>query len=100
MSCINTDGAQDTGYWITVTGDNFPKLSVALYFLQSWPVYSGYPVYNGHLAISQGWPLYTGLFCTYFPLTHLSINTKYLLVEAKLEEFQGFLFRWIRKVTV
>ena len=35
MSCINTDGAQDTGYWITVTGDNFPKLLVALYFLQS-----------------------------------------------------------------
>ena len=23
--------------------------------------YSGHPVYNSHLAISQGWPLYTGL---------------------------------------
>ena len=39
--------------------DNFPKSWVALYFLQSWPVFSGHPVYNGHLAISQGWPLYT-----------------------------------------
>ena len=36
---------------------------------------------------------HTGLYCTYFPLTHLSINSKYLLVEAKLEEFQGFLFQ-------
>ena len=26
---------------------NFPKFSVALYFLQSWSVYSGHPVYNG-----------------------------------------------------
>ena len=25
------------------------------------PVYSGHPVYYGQLAISQGWPLYTGL---------------------------------------
>ena len=25
------------------------------------PVYSGYPVYYGHLSIPQGWPLYTGL---------------------------------------
>ena len=40
--------------------DNFPKCSVALYFLQSWPICSGHPVYNGNLAISQGLPLYTG----------------------------------------
>ena len=36
------------------------------------PVYSGYPVrsshpaYNGHLAISQGWPLYTGLTVSFY----------------------------------
>ena len=35
-----------------------------------------------------------------FPIDTFVINTKYLLVEAKLEEFQGFLFQWIRKVTV
>ena len=39
----------------------FQKL-IALYFLHSWPVYiSGHSVYNAHIAISQGWPLYTGL---------------------------------------
>ena len=43
-----------------VTGQH-PKISVALYFLQSWPEYRGHPAYNGHLAISQGWPLHTGL---------------------------------------
>ena len=42
-----------TALYITVTRQ-LPNFSVALYFLQSWPVY------NGHLAISQGWPLYTG----------------------------------------
>ena len=31
--------------------ENFPKFSVALYFLQSWPVY------NGHLTIPQWWPI-------------------------------------------
>ena len=46
--------------YIMVTGQR-PKFPVALYFLQSWHVYSGHPVYNGHLTISQGWPLYTGL---------------------------------------
>ena len=29
--------------------------------LYNGPVYSGHPVYYGHLAIPQGWPLYTGL---------------------------------------
>ena len=42
-----------TALYITVTRQ-LPNVSVALYFLQSWPVYTG------HLAISQGWPLYTG----------------------------------------
>ena len=28
-------------------------------------MYSGHPVYNGHLAISQGWPLYIGLTVYY-----------------------------------
>ena len=40
---------------------DFPRFSVALYFLQSWPVYSGHPVCNGHFAISKEWPFYTGL---------------------------------------
>ena len=29
--------------------------------LYNGPVYSGHPIYYGHLAITQGWPLYTGL---------------------------------------
>ena len=41
------------------------KFSIGLYFLQCWPVYSGHPASNNHLAISQEWPLYTGLtVCT------------------------------------
>ena len=32
-----------------------PTFSAALYFLQTWPVYSGHTVDNSHPAISQGW---------------------------------------------
>ena len=46
--------------YIKVTG-KLPKISVALYFLQSWPVYNSHPLYNCYLAISQGWQLHTGL---------------------------------------
>ena len=43
-----------------------PKFSIGLYSLQCWPVYSGHPASNNHLAISQEWPLYTGLtVCTF-----------------------------------
>ena len=41
--------------------DNLPKIFNCLIFLQSCPAFSGHPVYNSLLAISQGWPLYTGL---------------------------------------
>ena len=42
------------------------KFSIGLYSLQCWPVYSGHPATDNHLAISQEWPLYTGLtVCTF-----------------------------------
>ena len=51
--------------------ENFPKFSVALYLLQIWPVYSGYPVYNGHLTILQGWPISRAMSPPPFPQLHV-----------------------------
>ena len=55
--------------------ENFPKFSVALYFLQSWPVYSGYPVYNGHLTIPQGWPISRAMSPPPFPQLHVTLTS-------------------------
>ena len=53
--------------------DNFPKFSVALYFLPSWPVYSiiivvtlyimsldNFPKFSVALYFLQSWPVYSG----------------------------------------
>ena len=65
-SCIY-NGPVYSGHPETVT-DQLPQnfQLASLYFLQCWPVYSGHPASNNHLAISQEWPLYTGLtVCTF-----------------------------------
>ena len=70
------------------------KFSIGLYFLQCWPVYSGHPASNNHLAICQEWPLYTGLtvctVCVHWTLPcYTKIGTKNLLDSFQIEMFSS-----------
>ena len=51
--------------------------------LYNGPVYSGYPVYYGHLAIPQGWPLFT----------RLTVNSKVCEVHSP-ERLRGLAYRY------
>ena len=87
-----------------------PKILVAFSVLQSWPVYSNHPVFNGHFAISLGWPFYKGLtvlhfrsltakwgFCWWFLWSLPGCSSWWLLAALR---FTLFIVRnWSRKLT-